>query len=188
MKSILIAFFLFFSTLSIAQIDCDYSAEVTDILGTYKTTKDYLVSEKIFAGNSNYVFFSLVKTDDFPTLNVQFINRSMDFIKTNCFDKNSKIYFQLNNGKIITMIHIDEENCGTMVRDPKGFNNRITTGYFMFMKDSFEELKKSPISFMRVKYTTETVDYVFTSELISEMDSKTYNPDTYFMNYLKCIE
>ena len=112
----------------------------------------------------------------------------MDFIKANCFDKNSKIYFQLNNGKIITMLHINSESCGTMVKDDKGFNNRILTGYFLFIKDSFQDLKSSPISFMRIKYATETVDYVFKSDLLSEMDSKTYNPDTYFINYLKCIE
>ena len=188
MKSSIIAFFLFVTSIGFAQINCDYSTDVTDSLGTYKSTKDYLISEKIFGGNFNYIFFSLVKTDDLPTLNVQFVNRSMDFIKTNCFDKNSKIYFQLNNGKIITLLHIDQENCGTLVRDSKSMNNRITTGYFMFMKDSFEEFKKSPISLMRIKYTTETVDYVFSSELISEMDSQTYNPDTYFINYLKCIE
>ena len=188
MKFLKLLYLLLLTTLSFAQINCDYSTEVTDSLGSYKATKDYMVSEKIFGGNYNYLFFSLVKTDDLPTLNVQMVNRSMDFLKTYCFDKNSKIYFQLNNGKIITMIHIDQEDCGTLVRDPKGLNNRITTGYFMFMKDSFEELKKSPISLMRIKYTTETVDYVFSSELISEMDSQTYNPDVYFINYLKCIE
>lgn len=188
MRSIVLTFFLIISTLSIAQTDCDYNTNVNDSIGTYKATKDYIVSEKIFGGHSDYIFFSLVKTDDLPSLNVQFITKSNDFIKANCFDKNSKIYFQLNNGKIITMLHIDSESCGTLIKDDKGFNNRILTGYFLFMKDSLEDLKNSPISFMRIKYATETVDYIFKSELISEMDSKTYNPDTYFNNYLKCIE
>lgn len=188
MKSILLAITFILSTFSYAQSNCEYSTNVTDSLGTYKSTKDYLVHEKIFGGTANYIFFSLAKTDDLPTLNIQFLNRSMDFIKTYCFDKNSRIYFQLNNGKIVTMIHMDQESCGTMVRDDKGFNNRITAGYFMFMKDSFEELKKSPISYMRIKYTTETVDYIFSSSVTSELDKKTYNPDNYFINYLKCIE
>lgn len=188
MKKFIIALLLLVSTASIAQMDCDYNSEVTDSLGTYKSTRDYIVNEKVFAGNSNFMFFSLVKTDDLPTLNIQIIQKSQDFIKTNCFDKNSRIYFQLNNGKIVTMIHIDQENCGTMVRDDKGFNNRITTGYFMFLKDSFEELKKSPVSFMRIKYVTETIDYIFKEEIVSELDGKVYKPETYFMNYIKCIE
>jgi hypothetical protein len=45
-------------------------------------------------------------------------------MKANCFDKNSKLILQLNNGKII--ITFDQENCGTMIRDDKGFDNRIT--------------------------------------------------------------
>lgn len=188
MKQFITALLLLFTISTFAQTDCDYNTEVSDSLGTYKVTRDYIVHEKVFAGNSNFMFFSLAKTDDLPTLNVQLIQKSMDFIKTNCFDKNSKIYFQLNNGKIVTLIHIDQENCGTMVRDEKGFNNRITTGYFMFMKDSFAELEQSPISFMRVKYTSETIDYIFKEEIISELDGKTYKPYTYFIKYLKCIE
>lgn len=188
MKQLIIAFIVLISTSSLAQIDCDYNTEVSDSLGTYKSTRDYIVNEKVFAGNSSYIFFSLVKTDELPTLNVQLIQKSMDFIRTYCFDKNSRIYFQLNNGKIVTMVHIDQENCGTLVRDFKGYNNRITSGYFMFTKDAFDDLKKSPISFMRIKYTTETLDYIFKENLLSEMDNKTYNPDSYFINYLKCIE
>ena len=56
------------------------------------------------------------------------------------------------------------------------------------MKDTFEELKKSPISLMRIKYAGETVDYIFKSELTSEIDKVTYYPENYFINYLKCIE
>ena len=188
MKSIILIFLFLLTSITYSQIDCEYNTNVIDSIGTYKATKDYIVSEKIFGGHSDFVFFSLVKTDDLPSLNVQFITKSMDFIKANCFDKNSKIYFQLNNGKIITMLHINSESCGTMVKDDKGFNNRILTGYFLFIKDSFQDLKSFPISFMRIKYATETVDYVLKSDLQSEMDFKTYNPDTYFINYLKCID
>jgi hypothetical protein len=109
-------------------------------------------------------------------------------LKANCFDKNSKLFLQLNNGKIITLIHIDQENCGTMLRDDKGFDNRVNTGIFMFMKDSFEELKSSPVSMMRIKYLTDTEDYVFKKEFKSELTNEIYNPENYFINYLKCIE
>jgi hypothetical protein len=116
------------------------------------------------------------------------IEKSNQFIKAYCFDKNSKIHFQLENGKVVTLLHIDSEDCGTSLRDEKELNNRISTGYFMFMKDSYEELKNSPISLMRVKYTTETIDYIFRKELKSELDLKIYFPSQYFINYLKCIE
>jgi hypothetical protein len=171
-----------------AQKPCEYNANVTDSLGTYKSTKEYMISEKNFAGNSSYIFYSLALTDGIPTLSVQLIQKSKDFLKANCFDKNSKLFLQLNNGKIITLIHIDQENCGTMLRDDKGFDNRVNTGIFMFMKDSFEELKNSPVSMMRIKYLTDTEDYVFKKEFKSELTNEIYNPENYFINYLKCIQ
>jgi hypothetical protein len=171
-----------------AQKPCEYSTNVTDSIGTYKSTKEYLISEKIFAGNSNYIFYSLALTDGLPTLNVQLIQKSKDFIKANCFDKDSKIYLQLQNGKIVTLMHIDQENCGTMIRDDKGFDNRVKSGIFMFIKDNYDDLKTSPVSMMRIKYLTDTEDYVFKKEFTSELDGKKYEPETYFINTIRCIE
>ena len=185
----LITIALFLYTLNIfAQKPCDYSANVNDSIGTYKSTKEYIVNEKIFGGNSSYIFYSLALTDGLPTLTVQLIQKSKDFIKANCFDKNSKLFLQLNNGKIITLIHINQENCGTMIRDDKGFDNRVNTGIFMFMKDSFQDLKSSPVSMMRIKYLTDTEDYVFKKEFKSELTNEIYNPENYFIDNLKCIE
>ncbi|MFV8370005.1 hypothetical protein [Flavobacterium sp. LB2R40] len=182
-----LSLFLFTSIL-FAQKPCEYSSNVTDSIGTYKATKEYMISEKHFGGNSSYIFYSLALTDGLPTLSVQFIQKSKDFLKANCFDKNSKLYLQLNNGKIITLIHIDQENCGTMLRDEKGFDNRVNSGIFMFIKDSFEDLKNSPVSMMRIKYLTDTEDYIFKKEFKSELNNEIYNPETYFINTLQCIE
>nr|WP_315133014.1 hypothetical protein [uncultured Flavobacterium sp.] len=188
MKHIItIALFAICSTV-FAQKPCDYSTNVTDSLGTYKSTREYMICEKNFAGTSSYIFFSLLSTDGMPTLNVQLIQKSKSFLKANCFDKNSKLFLQLNNGKIITLLHIDQENCGTMIRDDKGYDNRVITGEFMFMKDSFEQLKSSPISMMRIKYLTDTEDYVLKKEFTSELNNEVYQPETYFINTIKCIE
>lgn len=171
-----------------AQKPCDWSVNVTDSIGTYKATKDYLVYEKNFNGKATYIFASLVLTDGVPTCNLQIVNKSSEFIKINCFDKSSKIYLQLNNGKIVTLQHIDKENCGTLIRDEKGTNNRILTGYFLFKKDEFEELKKAAISYIRIKYTTTFEDYIFKKELRSELDGGVFAPENYFLNFLNCIE
>ncbi len=188
MKHLVPAFFLLISIQIFAQKTCEYSANVKDSIGTYKSTKGYMIYEKNFAGNKNYIFFSLVLTDGTPTLNVQFIQKSKDFMKANCFDKNSKLFFQLNNGKIVTLLHIDNENCGTMVRDNEGFDNRLLVGNFMFIKGSFEDLKSSPANLMRIKYLTDLEDYVFRKEFTAEMDNKIYQPENYFINYLHCVE
>lgn len=188
MKNLILLTFLFFTFHLFAQKPCDYSINVTDSLGTYKSTKSYIMSEKNFGNSSSYVFFSLVSTDDMPTLSLQLIKKSKDFIGANCFDKNSRLILQLSNGKIVTLFHIDQESCGTLISGENDTNNRINTGIFMFLKGSIQDLKQSPIAVMRIKYLTGSEDYVIRHELTSEMDGQKYEPDTYFINTLKCIE
>jgi hypothetical protein len=188
MKHLITLTFFLLTFTAFAQKPCEYSTNVTDSLGTYKVTNEYLISEKNFGGTFNYLFFSLAQTDGLPTLNVQSIQKSKDFIKANCFDKNSKIYLQLQNGKIVSLRHIDQENCGTLIRDDKGFDNRVNTGIFVFVKDNFEELKKSPVTLMRVKYLTNIEDYIIKTEITSEMNGKVYKPDTYFIENIRCVE
>ncbi len=188
MKNLFLLTFLLFTFNSFAQKPCEYSANVTDSIGTYKATKGYIMSEKSMDSSSSYVFFSLISTDDMPTLNLQLIKKSKNFISANCFDKNSRLILQLANGKIVTMYHIDQESCGTLIRGENSSNNRINTGIFMFIKGSIEELKKSPVTMMRIKYLNGSEDFVVGNELISEMDGQKYEPDTFFINTLKCIE
>jgi hypothetical protein len=188
MKQVALAFFFLISSQIFAQKTCDYSVNVKDSIGTYKLTKEYLIYEKNFAGNKHYIFLSMALTDGTPTLNIQMIQKSKEFMKANCFDKNSKLFLQLNNGKIITLLHIDQENCGTMIRDSEGFDNRLLVGNFMFIKGSFEDLKSSPVNLMRIKYLTDIEDYVFRKEFTAEMDNQVYQPENYFINFLHCVE
>ncbi|MFT3796346.1 hypothetical protein [Flavobacterium sp.] len=178
---------LLFSGSIFAQKPCDFSVNVTDSIGQYKVTKDYIVYEKVFAGNSSYIFNSIAISDGLPTLNVQFIEKSSDFIKAKCLDANSKIFLQLENGKIVTLLHVAQESCGTMVRDEKGMYNRVLTGYFLFKKDDSEYLKKSPVSLMRIKFSTETVDYIIKNAIKAELNNQLYTPANYFMDYFHCI-
>lgn len=186
-KVLLFALFFMFSLNSSAQFDCEYSSNVTDSIGTYKSTKEYLIHERVFGNSQTSIFFSLINAEGLLSLNIQMISKSSEFIAAKCFDKNSRIYIQLTNGKIVTLITPETETCGNAVMNEKE-NIRILNGYFLFVKDNFEELKTSSISYIRIKYSGETIDYVCKNELVSEVDKKTYSPDNYFMNYLKCIQ
>ncbi len=188
MKYLIFSITFLFSTLTFAQKPCDFTTNVVDSIGSYKATKEYLVFEKNFAGKSTYIFNSIVVSDDTAILNVQFLEKSLDFIKVKCLDKNSRLYLQLENNKIITLVHTDDESCGTMVRDDKGMNNRVLSGYFKFRKDDYNDLKQYPVSFIRVKFTTDVEDFITRKAVKSELNGELYEPDTYFMNYLHCIE
>jgi hypothetical protein len=170
-----------------SQKDCVYSSDVKDSIGTYKATKDYLMHERYFGNKKKAIYFSLINADGLPSLSVQIIQKDSEFIMAKCFDKNSKIYLQLANGKIFTLLGMEQETCGTFLRK-ESENIRILTAYFLFMKDNYEELKKSPISLLRIKFSGETEDFVLKSELTSELDKETYYPENYFINFLKCVE
>ena len=187
MKSIITLLLTLVTTLVFSQKECVYSSDISDSLGTYKSTKDYLMHERYFGNSKNSVYFSLINADGLLSLSIQIIQKDTGFIVAKCFDKNSKIYLQLANGKIFTLLGTDQETCGSLLRH-ENENIRVLTAYFLFMEENFEELKKSPLSLVRIRFSGETQDYIINPEITSELDATVYNPSNYFMNYLKCIE
>jgi hypothetical protein len=188
MKIVILVFSLLFGISSFSQKDCEYGTEVSDTIGTFRETKSYLMYEKVFGGKSTYLFFSLANEDGTPFLKVQKIEKSADFLPATCFDAQSKIYIQLLNGKIVTLIYGDEETCGNLIRvENENLNNRLITANFLFIKGTIEDLKSSPIWEIRIRYATETTDFIVRKELVSELTKETTAPETYFMNYLKCV-
>jgi len=188
MKKIVLALFLFVNLSAFAQNPCEIETNISDSIGSYKSTKQFIIFERSFAGNSTDILFSLSNNNGILGLEVQVLRRSSGFIKANCFDANSRIYLQLNNGKIVTLLYVGNETCGTLIQNENSANNRITSGTFVFSKDNYEDLKVSPVTFMRLKYVGETVDYPFKTEFTAELDKKIYQPESYFINYLKCVE
>ena len=59
---------------------------------------------------------------------------------------------------------------------------------FYLLKNTIEELKVSPVNLMRVKYSTETVDYLIKPEMQSELLNEFIKPENYFIDYLHCVE
>lgn len=188
MKCILQSIIILFVFSASAQNPCEFSTNVADSLGKYKSTKEYLLYEKSFGGKNSYIFSSIVNADGKILLQLQIIEKSPEFIKVKCFDKNSKIYLQLLDNKIVTLNSFDEETCGNLVRDDKGMNNRILSGYFEIKKDDISNLKNAPISFLRVKFATEVSDYVMKKEFKAELNGNNYEPESYFIDFLHCVE
>jgi hypothetical protein len=187
-RKILLALFLLTNLSIFAQKPCEIDANITDSVGIYKSTKQSMIFERSFAGNSTNIFFALTNTNGVLGMETQQVQSSYDFIKANCFDANSRIYIQTNSGKIITLFFVGIETCGTLVRNDNNQNVRITTGSFVFSKENFEELKVSPVTYIRIKYAGETLDYPFKTRFVSVLDKTMYEPEKYFMNTIRCID
>jgi hypothetical protein len=189
MKKLLLIVLCFVSLMANAQKDCEYSVNEKEGDNVIKSTKEYLMYQNVFGGTSGFVFFSLGISEGLPVLNFQLLAKSTGFPPAYCLDQSSKIYLQLANGKIVTLLNAYDEQCSSLLyNSDEKTNIRVLTSAFLFTKGSMEELAKSPISFMRVRYSTETVDYAIRKELVSESNAATYFPEAYFMNYLKCIQ
>lgn len=189
MKRLFFSILLLTGLISTAQQkNCDYEINEKTDSTFIRKTNDYLIHERDFVNSSDFILFSLINDDGTPFLNFQLLQKSKDFISPKCFDENSKISLQLSNGKIVTLLSAGNI-CSQLNYDEKEKNNiRLLNNYFLFAKDGFEDLKQHPVSIMKVKFTTETVDYVIKKELISEKIKGTYAPEKYFITFLKCVE
>ena len=185
MKIPAIVIFFLFQSLLFAQKPCEYSVNVTDSIGTLKETKSCLVYEKVFGNSAQLVFLSLISDNGTPVLSLQIIQKSTDFITPKCIDKNSKVYFQLANGKIYTLINTSENECDNLIYNAQEkLNNRLLNARFLFLKDNFEDLKKYPIITMRIKLASETKDYILQKELQGEKIKGIFQPENFFIDSL----
>jgi hypothetical protein len=188
MKKFIIVILIFVFNVNFAQKECYYDVNQKDSIGTIRTIKEVLMHEKIFGKSERYLFFSLTDYYGTPALNITLLEKSNDFIPTKCLDNQSKIHLQLDNGGIVMLMHINEEKCSSLIKVENSVTNtRVLNGTFLFIKDTFDKLKLSPINYLRIKFATENFDVVLPKEFISELDKKTYHPETFFQDYLHCI-
>jgi len=184
-------FFLFISCFSTAQKLCDFDFEVKNDSINYRETKKHLIYERIFGKKTNYAFVSLVNDSGYLMVNFQKVQKSDSFIETECFDKDTRIYLQLNNGRIYTLLHIDRDVCSAKIPDINNnkLNIRALNTSFFFMEDDYQELKEFPVALLQIRFATgEKSTYVMERELVSKNLDITSNPDRIFMDYYHCIE
>jgi len=113
----LIIFFFFFTVFASAQPPCKFDFEVRNDSIDFRETKKHLIYEREFGNKSDYLFISFVNDGGIPLLNIQRVQKSDQFIETECLDKDSRIFLQLNNGKIYTLIHLDIDVCSSRYPD-----------------------------------------------------------------------
>ena len=75
MKKYLTIVFLFSIQFFNAQKDCEFSTNITDSIGSYKSTKSVLMHERNFGGNEKSIYFSLINSDGLQSLNIQIIQK-----------------------------------------------------------------------------------------------------------------
>lgn len=169
--------------------DCKYKLDTKNEVVQLKITNEYLIHEKLFMNNGEFIFFSMAATEGVPMLIVHIYQRNNYFTKPLCFDYKTRIYFQLNNGDYITLINTGDETCGPLEIDKNTKKHiRKLTGNFIFTEGAYDKLKESGVSLMRIKFAREVVDYFVQKELHSQVYRGNFEPENYFINTADCVE
>lgn len=190
MKKIYLLLIIAFNSLLFGQTpaDCGFKLNVKDEVVKLKIMREYLIHEKLFLDNGEFIFFQLSETEGVPMLIVTIYQRNIYFTKPLCFDYKSRIYFQLNNGEYVTLVNTNDETCGPLQIDKNSRKHiRKLVGNFIFTKDAFNKVKESGISLMRVKYSREVVDYFVQKELSSQVYEGNFEPENYFLTHANCL-
>lgn len=169
--------------------DCVYDFEEKTDSTSIKIIEPKIIHEKIFGNTTEIIQFELINQNNIPIVKLQQIQKSTEFIPLSCINKKSKIFFQLQNGSIVTLISVTDDACGVYnyLAETKS-NIRVIDSYFAFTKNNYNQLKESPISLMRIQFADGSKEYVIKDKHTSELQKVEVEPSKVFMNYLHCIE
>ncbi len=190
MKYVILIFGLFSTLFMAAQTkNCEMDYIVKNDSTDIKKTKDYLIVERIYPPTLESVYISLLKSEDLTYLQLQYLQKDMQFISTTCVDQKSMVSIQLLNGQIINFRHANIDYCNSLTFDAEQNTNiRILSTYFQIQKEDLQRLKASPASVIRIRYATTTVTYELLDKIESKVVEETYFPSNYFINNIPCIE
>ncbi|MCC9043374.1 hypothetical protein LNQ81_11910 [Myroides sp. M-43] len=188
--TLLLLLALGFNTLSQAQTkNCsiDYE-EKTDSIH-FKKTDNVLVYEFDRVSTTSSLFFSLITSNDHPFLNIQYLQKSSEFIPITCVARKSIVSIKLVNGTTVSAHYIDEDKCDTFTYDSEGKRNiRILDANFYIKKEHLALLKSSPISMVQIRFAGSNELFIIQNELKSTIVDVTTNPTQFFIDNIPCIE
>lgn len=185
-----LAVFLLISNLSFSQDKaCDFEIDIATDTSSTRVLKDKIIDESIFGNTTSFLTFKLFEVDGVLGVNFQYLQKSKDFLSPICIDKNTQLFLELSNGKQVKLVNSTEiETCNELQYDAINKNNlRVLTGFFYFTPENFQDLKTEKVYLIKITANTGDVNFVIKPELNSEIYKEKSTPDTYFIDYLKCL-
>lgn len=185
-----LATFFLLTNLSFSQDKaCDFEIDIATDTSSTRVLKDKIIDESIFGNTTSFLTFKMFEVDGVLGVNFQYLQKSKDFLSPICIDKTTKIILDLSNGKQVKLVNsADTETCNELQYDAINKNNiRVLTGFFYFAPENFQDLKTEKVYLIKITATTGDVNFVIKPELNSEIYKEKSTPDTYFIDYLKCL-
>ena len=185
----LTAFFLL-TNLSFSQNKaCDFEIDEATETSSTRVLNEKIIDESIFGNTTSFLTFKLFEVDGILGVNFQYLQKSKDILSPICIDKNTKIILELSNGKQVKLINsTNTQMCNELQYDAINKNNvRVLDGFFYFTPENFQDLKTEKVYLIKITANTGDVNFVIKPKLNSEIYKTNSTPDTYFIDYLKCL-
>jgi hypothetical protein len=168
---------------------CEFEIDIATDTSSTRVLKDKIIDESIYGNTTSFLTFKMFEVDGVLGVNFQYLQKSKDFLSPICIDKNTKMFLELSNGKQVKLVNSTEiETCNELQYDASNKNNlRVLNGFFYFTPENFQDLKTEKVYLIKITANTGDVNFVIKPELNSEIYKEKSTPDTYFIDYLKCL-
>lgn len=189
-KYILLTLFFSLSLFVVhGQKKCTIDYEIVNDTINFKQTSEVLIYTDQQETGTNSLFFSLIKSDESHFLQVQLIQKSLDFIPITCVNYRSIISLKLNNGRIISGYYIGEEKCDSFIYDNETSNNiRILTTAFLLRPEDIHYLAESPIAMVQIRYANKALPYTIKNDNQSSLEEANSQPSAFFIDNIPCLQ
>lgn len=168
---------------------CDFEVDIITDTSSTRVLNEKIINESVFGNTTSFLTFKLFEVDGILGINFQYLQKSKDILSPICIDKNTKMILELSNGKQVKLINsTSTEMCNELQYDAINKNNvRVLDGFFYFSPENFKDLKTEKVYLIKIITNTGDVNFVIKPELNSEIYKTKTTPDTYFIDYLKCL-
>ncbi|QNJ98820.1 hypothetical protein [Constantimarinum furrinae] len=189
MLRIILPLLFFFSLFPMySQEDCNYKIQYELDDDNFILTHEQLAEFMVGKDQNVFIYFSLMKEGPVKSLVLQVSLNAVEMPPIMCFDKTSRIIFQLEDKSYASLAYLGETICGRQSEPENQLKNSIVEAAFFLDEENLNRLKSSPIETMRITTMKTNFDIVFQEVISNKAIEEPIYPKEYFLKYLDCIE
>lgn len=189
MNRIIILFTLLLACNSaFSQDSCDFKIKVETEEEIFKLTEERLMEYMLAPKESVFIYFSLMRQNDYSSLVLQISLNAMEMPPIMCFDNKSRVTFKLKDGSFVSLPYLDKVNCGRQTDHDNQLDNSTSEAAFFIDSTAVSNLKTSEIESMRITTMKTNFDVVFQNVISNKEIEEPIYPKEYFIKTMQCIE
>jgi len=188
MKKLLLPLFLLYLLTGYSQDSCNYKIQVDTESEQFTLTHEVLADYMLGKNQTVFIYFSLMKEDTIRSLVLQLSLNAAEMPPIACFNKDSRVSFELDNGSFVSLRYLGEVNCGRQSEPKDALKNSTSEAAFYIDDKSMLMLKESKLKSMRLTTMKTNFDIEFQNLISNSIIKEPVYPKEFFLNNLSCVE